>query len=83
MLGLTKAKRPKLYEVRYSNGFGHTVWRNVVAFNKREARALAGPTVPPALYGPDMVVMTVRRKNFLLTVDSECLQLLTEKIESL
>jgi hypothetical protein len=82
VLGLRRHKTPKvrLYVVSFADGNGLRIDRNVVAQNRLQARALATPTVPASLYGPDLVFLRARvSKNLPLTIDSECLQLLTEK----
>lgn len=78
---LSFRRRPpaRLYLVRFHDGL-RSIDRNVVAFSRAQARTLAEPTVPPEIYGKWVVFLYARLlKSLPLTIDDECLQLLTEK----
>jgi hypothetical protein len=80
-LGIRRRRKPQLYLVRFHDGL-RFIDRNVVAYTSGQARRLAAPTVPALLYGPNVVFVSAKRKNFLLTIDEECIRFLAEKIQS-
>jgi hypothetical protein len=82
MIGLRRCRlrKVRLYIVSFSDGFDLRIDRNVIAHNAVEARRLAETSVPRSLYGPGVIFLRAKvSKNFPLTIDSECLQLLSEK----
>ncbi len=82
ILSFRRRREPLLYQVRFHDGL-RAIDRSVLAFSKSQARKLAEPTVPEAIYGPWVVFVSARIiKTLPLTIDAECLQLLTEKAEN-
>jgi hypothetical protein len=86
-IGIRKRGKPrgrnlKTYLVRFSDGLGNYADRNVIANSYGMARRLAEPTVPAALYPNHVFLFCRLNKNFPLTIDADCLQLLIDKVES-
>lgn len=69
------------YTVRFADGMGNVADRNVIAMTFGHARRLAEPTVPKALYPNHVFVFCRINRNFPLTIDADCIQLLIDKVE--
>jgi hypothetical protein len=75
-----KLKRLKYYRVMFHDGMKHLPPVMVVANSKTQARMLAQSSVPPSLYGPNVVFLKAQESPDLpIVLKPEDFELIAEK----